>query len=217
MSNEGIVMASGDLNNDGLEDLIVSNAKGKSPVIFLQNSDKSFTETLLFDKKTNPNMQVADMVLFDWEKDGDLDIVLIANVINFNNQIFTPSNSILINDGKANFMALKENTLDMSAGTFVRPCDFDNDGDTDLFIGGKTWVHKYPVSESNRLLRNDEGTFVDITEDFFDTSEFSGIPKDASWVDINNDSLTDMVLLSEFQPIKIFLNKGDRFQRLLKL
>ncbi len=83
--------------------------------------------------------------------------------------------------------------------------DYDNDGDSDIYVTSFT--------NGNKLLRNDgNDTFVDVTDN-------AGLPLDniytygASWGDVNNDGHLD-VFLSSFDPDKIvpnylYLNNGN--------
>ena len=72
--------------------------------------------------------------------------------------------------------------------------DFDNDGDLDLYFiqGGHLGSSE---TESNVLLRNDEGIFVDITEqsNTGDTGYGMGIAVG----DYNNDAFEDIYILKE--------------------
>ena len=82
--------------------------------------------------------------------------------------------------------------------------DFDNDGDKDLFVSCE--------SGPNKFYRNDDFSFVDITEaaGFPTTNVFTN---SASWGDFDNDGLLDVFLanrdLDQVDPNMLFKNNGD--------
>ena len=45
------------------------------------------------------------------------------------------------------------------SGSKARPCDFDHDGDIDIFIGGRHVPQAYPLPASGYLYRNIDGVF----------------------------------------------------------
>lgn len=89
--------------------------------------------------------------------------------------------------------------------------DYDGDGDLDLFVGGRIVPGAYPSSPSSRLYKNDAGRFV------LDAANSAllrslGMVSAASFADMDGDGSSDLVVAIEWGTIKIFLNKGGRFQ-----
>jgi hypothetical protein len=98
------------------------------------------------------------------------------------------------------------------SGSKVLPNDFDNDGDLDLFIGGRHIPWSYPDPESSTLLRNDGGTFTNVTKELAPDLIGIGLVNDAVWVDFNTDGLTDLVIVGEWMPVTFFQNMGGKFK-----
>ena len=79
----------------------------------------------------------------------------------------------------------------------VRPFDFDNDGDLDIFIGGHTITAKFGKPATSFLLENDGGTFKVYKK--FDGLG-NGMVTDAIWSDFDQDNTTDLILVGEWMP-----------------
>ena len=109
---------------------------------------------------------------------------------------------IYINDGKANFSTFKIVLAQTNGGT-VEVADFDNDGFDDLFIGSRSLPGAYGLSPYSFLLRNNTMFGFEMTL----KSRF-GLVTDSAWADINNDDLIDLVVVGDWMPITVVLNKG---------
>lgn len=119
------------------------------------------------------------------------------------------SHQLYLNDGAGNFThahdALPAITV---SGSCIRASDFDGDGDLDLFIAGRLKKGGYPFSPRSYVLRNDSGKFTDVTDHVNSSLREPGMLSDALWADINNDGRPDLIIVGEWQPIRIFRNDG---------
>ena len=84
----------------------------------------------------------------------------------------------------------------------------------DLFIGGRTAFAEYPLPEKSYLLKNVKGVLKDITEKMCPSLNTIGMITDATWADIDQDGLSDLVFVGEFMPITIFKNEKSTFRKL---
>jgi hypothetical protein len=210
-SKVGPVIAKADVNKDGLEDLFISG-NGENPgKIYLQQKDGSFAVNDKVTLEDETETLVADAVFFDANGDGFPDLYLAMGgygIIDPN----TPSlqDQLYLNDGKGNFYRTKQSLPDLSANSksCVRPCDFDNDGDIDLFVGGRVVPGQYPVAPVSYLLvNNGKGQFTIADVPFAK----AGMITDAQWSDLDNDGRKDLVICGEFMPIMVFANKATGF------
>jgi hypothetical protein len=109
---------------------------------------------------------------------------------------------LYINDGKGNFSVGQMPDISTNASC-VKACDYDKDGFTDVFIGGRAISGKYGVPGRSYLLHNENGKLVDRTPDII---KETGMVTDASWTDINKDSYPDLVVVGNWMPVTFFLN-----------
>jgi len=211
-SRTGPVFEKADVNKDGLEDLYIAGDNEQAAAIYLQKAGGGFTPGTKIVSGTDMASQVAAAAFFDANGDGAPDLYVAKGGYS----LFEPNTAALqdelyLNNGKGNFVLSKGALPDVSASSksCVRPCDFDNDGDIDLFVGGRVIPGKYPVPPTSYLLvNNGKGQFTIASVPFAN----SGMITDARWTDIDGDGRKDLVLCGEFMPLTVYLNKTGGFQ-----
>ena len=92
----------------------------------------------------------------------------------------------------------------------VRIADYDNDGDEDVFIGGRSIPGQYGVIPPSYLLRNDKGFFTDVTNTVAPQLKNVGMVTDAVWADTDADNLKDLIVVGEWMPVSIFKSDGKK-------
>ncbi len=208
-SKNGPKMTVGDINGDQLEDLFIGGSKGFSGVFFLQKQDGTFEEQQL-----NLDIESEDMeaLLFDADNDGDNDLYVVSGGSEFIKNSNAYQDRLYLNDGKGNF--IKDNNAlpkIKSSGSVVIASDFDNDGDLDLFVGGRVVPGEYPLAPKSYVLKNEKGKFIDISKQLNDNLPNIGMVTAAAWVDYDNDKAVDLIVTGEFMPIRIFKNVNNTF------
>lgn len=215
LTQNGPCLAKGDLNGDGLEDFIVGSSSGFSPQLFFQDANGNFTQRPLFDAKEDMVYEEEGIAFFDLENDGDLDMYLVSGSNEFSLEDSFYNDRLLINDGKGNFTLAMDKMPEVKAsGSVVTATDFDNDGFTDLFVGGRTPFAQYPTSDRSFLLKNENGVLTDVTDSIAPALRTIGMVTDAVWADIDADGNDDLVLTGELMAITIFKNNRSNFQKL---
>ncbi len=221
-SEYGPALAAGDVDGNGLDDLFIGGG-GDYPGKFLlqQRNGKFETKDLpavtAKDARRPENMGV---LLFDADNDGDLDLYcasgsneFIANTKNYQDQFF-------VNTGKGNFIYDSTVSLPVNytSKSCVKAADFDNDGDLDLFIGGRCLPGKYPLPVSSFIYRNDSRNgkivFTDISASVSKDLQQAGMVCDALWTDFNNDGWTDLIMLGEWMAPVLLQNKQGKFENI---
>ncbi|MCW3119816.1 MAG: RNA-binding protein [Chitinophagaceae bacterium] len=217
LSQYGPGLTTGDVDKNGLDDIFVGGNETLPGKFFLQQPDGKF---IVKDLPTLTGNEVRPpenmgLLLFDADSDGDLDLYCsngsnesAAGSKNYQDQLF-------VNDGQGNFsidtLALPVNYTSKSC---VKAVDIDNDGDLDLFIGGRVMPGRYPEPVSSFIYRNDSKDgkikFTDITGDVAKELKNIGLVCDALWTDFDNDGWTDLIIAGEWMPVTFFKNKNGK-------
>ncbi len=118
---------------------------------------------------------------------------------------------LYFNDGQGNFSIRRQALPEMLvSGSTVAAADMDDDGDLDLFVGGRLVPGKYPQAPRSYLLSNDgQGNFTDVTAAYGPALMTPGMVTDALWADLNQDSLPDLVVVGEWMKVRVFLNREN--------
>ena len=131
-----------DIDNDGDLDLFVANFLGQNNSLYINNGDKTFTQ-IKTGAIVNDGGRSVGTSFGDIDNDGDLDL-FIGN--------YTENNFLYLNDGTPNYTFTKVTAgavvSDMGNTFGVSMCDYDNDGDIDVFACNQD-------NQKNFLYRND--------------------------------------------------------------
>lgn len=211
LSTQGPRIAKGDVNNDGLEDLWFGGAKGMPGRLFIQEDGGSFEWEDQNCFGNDKGCEDIGGVLFDADSDGDPDLYVVSGGNEFSEMSPELQDRLYLNDGKGDFRKTSGNLPEMlTSGSCVIPGDMDNDGDYDLFVGGRLVPGSYPVSPRSYILENDgSGHFEDVTETFCSSLLYPGMVTDAIWTDFNGDDRKDLIVVGEWMGIRIFRNNGN--------
>ncbi|HEV8283892.1 MAG TPA: VCBS repeat-containing protein [Chitinophagaceae bacterium] len=212
-------IAVGDINGDGLDDFVTAAAPGHSPMIFMQNSDGKFSTSPLLSAKDTMQKRSDDrgVLLFDADGDGDLDLYISAGGYAYEPNDKGYLDVLYVNTGKGNFVADTTCLPFNTASKFcVRACDYDKDGDLDLFVAGRVKPWNYPQAVSSYIYRNDSKNgipkFTDVTSDAAPSLINIGLACDGLWTDFDNDGWPDLLLAGEWMPLKFLKNDHGKFK-----
>ena len=168
----------GDYDNDGDLDILLSGYVNYVPLSAVYRNDGGGTFTDIGANLTGVGH--GDVAWGDYDRDGDLDIVLSGAGVGSGVPLFT---KIYRNDGGV--------FTDIAAGlvglmwSSVAWGDYDNDGDLDILLGGYSTL----LAGVTKVYRNDGGgMFKDVGP------VFTGNPRGSvAWVDYDNDGDLDIL------------------------
>jgi enediyne biosynthesis protein E4 len=194
----------GDFDNDGFLDLFAQNWEGMDSHLYMNDGDGTFTKVTSGQIVSDGGWSFNSSVV-DYDNDGNLDIYV-------DNGAFTAS-------GESNFLyhGNGDGTFDkIVTGDLVNDdehslgsswCDYDNDGDQDLFTANSDPFNGVPLH--NFLYENNgDGTF---------TKQLSGIIVEdvrisigGSWGDYDNDGDFDLFVANWYgEDNQLYRNDGD--------
>ena len=214
LSKEGPKIAIGDVNGDGLDDVYICGARNQPKQVYIQQPNGKFITVENPDVAKFIDFEDTAVHLFDADGDGDLDLYIgsggnFAAVGERENQ-----DRLLFNDGKGHFKlqsaALPSNDMNTSV---VISCDYDNDGDMDLFVGSRSTPLVYGVSPKNYLYQNDgHGKFTNVTPSVSPQLDRLGMVTDAKWADVDGDKKPELVVVGEWMKPTIFKYQSGKFE-----
>ena len=216
LSTQGPFITKGDVNNDGIEDIFIGGAKDSPGSLYFQNKNSTFDFQKMVCFENDKESEDLGVLFIDIDNDSDLDLYVVSggNEFAFNSKNL--QDRLYINDGLGNFhKSINQLPRMISSGSCVKSADIDNDGDLDLFIGGRLTPGLYPIAPRSYILENDgNGHFKDITKEKSIGLLNCGMVTDAIWTDFSGDNIVDLIVVGEWMPIKLFKNEGTKFNEI---
>jgi len=212
-------VAVGDINDDGLPDLFFSGNQVKNR-LYLNKGDLTFEDITEKAGVAGNSSWNTGSIMGDVNGDGLLDIYVCA-VVGLKN--LQGHNELFINNGDNTFTERSaEFGLDFdtysSSAAFL---DYDLDGDLDIYLlnhavhtpesfGHARLRNVRSYESGDRLLRNDGGKFVDVSEEAGIFGGITGYGLGIAISDFNLDGYPDIYVGNDFHEDDYFyLNNGD--------
>ena len=158
----------------------------------------------------------VDCAFFDANGDGAMDLYVVSGGSDF--QLGAPQlgDRLYFSDHDFNFTKAKQilPVNKFESTSVVIPADYDEDGDIDLFVGGRLQSEAYGFPRNGYILNNDgAGNYTNVSNDIAPDLKEIGMITDAKWADIDNDKDLDLIVVGEWMPIAFFINDQGRYNR----
>ncbi len=212
-------VAIGDINNDNLPDIFLSANQTKNQ-LYLNKGNMTFENISEKAGIAGNSSWNTGAVMGDINGDGLLDIYVCA-VVGLNG--FNGHNELFINKGDGTFeeSAAKYGLDFDSFSSNAAFLDYDLDGDLDMYLlnhavhtqetfGNVNLRFQRNFESGDKLLRNDNGIFVDVSEEAGIFGGVNGYGLGIAISDFNLDGYPDLYIGNDFhEDDYYYLNNGD--------
>ena len=218
LSRLGGKLAKADVNNDGNDDIFFGGATGQPGKLFYGRDDATFVLANSQPWEHDKELEDISALFFDADNDGDQDLYVVSGGSEFVVNAPLYQDRLYVNNGAGSFTRTAGLPAETSSGSCVVAADYDKDGDMDLFVGGRHVPGSYAVIPNSFILENKsvggDIKFENSTSTVSSDLSNIGMVTAATWVDFNNDSWPDLIVVGEWMPVKIFQNeKGKLVER----
>lgn len=212
MSQFGPAMAVADFNGDGKDDVFLGAGVGYPGGVYLQEGG-AFKQKPIPVLQHHSVLEDIDAAAFDADGDGDMDLYVVSggNLFPPYDQRYMDRLYLNTGDGTLEY-AGGHVPNNAESGSVVRPCDYDKDGDMDLFVGGRHTPHRYPQPASSFIYENRNGKFYDVTSSKGKFLRKIGMVTDAVWQDFDGDGTDDLAVVGEWMTPVLAFQKNGKFE-----
>ena len=211
LSQLGPGLACGDIDGDGDDDLVLGGPAGQAAQVMVLGGG-------MITPGTPPALQFDDyyedqgVLLFDADRDGDLDLYVASGGVEGRPGSGAFRDRLYLNDGAGTLSKAPKDALPghKDSSSAVAAADLDGDGDLELFVGARSVPGSWPEGGTSRLLRNDDGRFVDAVDELAPGLSEHGRVTAALFSDADGDGDPDLLVAHEWGPVRLWRHDGAR-------
>lgn len=217
LSRMGPALAAADVDADGNDDVFIGGAIGQAGELFLQRDDGSFVPSNTKPWIQDLSSEDVNALFFDADNDNDQDLYVVSGGNEYEDGAIEFQDRLYLNDGSGNFSKAIDALPSMRSNKHALAAeDIDNDGDLDLFVGGRGGSGYFPMASSSYILRNEsanaEVAFRDVTDTVAPMLRSPGMVTVASWSDFDGDHFPELVIAGDWMPVMLFKNENGNLK-----
>ncbi|WP_238531542.1 FG-GAP repeat domain-containing protein [Nitritalea halalkaliphila] len=216
----GAGVAVGDINNDGLLDIFFAGNQADNK-LYLNKGNFQFEDITAQAGLAVPGIWSTGVSMVDINGDGLLDIYICKSGPLGGEE---RHNALYINNGDLTFTEMAEayGIADEGLSQHAVFFDFDRDGDLDMYLlnnsARSVGINDLRTGQrdirdplgGNKLYRNDDGFFVDVSEEACIYGSAIGYGLGVTVSDVNQDGWPDLYVSNDFfEKDYLYLNNGD--------
>ncbi|MEP7106846.1 MAG: VCBS repeat-containing protein [Ferruginibacter sp.] len=214
-------VAIGDINNDGLQDILYTGNMVKNR-LFLNKGNFNFEDITSKSGVAENQGWCTGATMVDVNGDGKLDIYICRSA---DVDPLRRKNLLFINNGDLTFTEKAEEygLADQGYSTQASFFDYDKDGDLDMFLINHSLQQYIKGAQespglrkqqnpdfANKLYRNDNGHYTNVSPQAGITSNVLTFGLGVAISDINKDGWPDVYVSNDFnEPDYLFMNNGN--------
>ncbi|WP_198661619.1 VCBS repeat-containing protein [Lewinella sp. IMCC34183] len=207
LSHSGPVMATGDLNGDGLADLLIGGNQTSALQLFLTRAGGGFAPPRSIDLPGSGSYRVTDLAITDLDGDDQPDVYVARGGYHQLTSESDQLKDVLLHNAGAG--KLEPGTLPASpTATGCVAAGQTPDGAV-VFVGGQAVPGRYPEVVPSYLLRFGKNA----APERLPVELPGGIPTDATWSDLDGDGQQELIVVGRWMPLTVLAWEGGTLSR----